>query len=125
MIFERSFVNGTERDAVLVVLDFASDRFIVGITGVNGNTGSIEAKPIHKQAIVFVRVERGICEKGVVRKSRMRMKELRQNGVKRGRISNFFVQVRIVSLFRDDFRVSAFETLVKKVYATKNAYTVG
>lgn len=55
---------------------------------------------------------------------RVSLVKIGQYGFERGRITDFFVKVRVISLFRYDFGVLTLETLVKKRDMPNNTKTI-
>lgn len=60
---------------------------------------------IFELRVVVVGIESRIAQKGLVRQLQMRGKEVRKERLQGNRISDFFVLIRIIRLFLNNFRV--------------------
>jgi len=59
---ERSFVNGTNRSAIIVKVGMSR----AGITGVEWNTDSFEVKIVAEHFVIIILIKRRITEKSMI-----------------------------------------------------------
>ena len=84
-------ISGTKRSTVLVETHISGRQTSAGIERNNGFLKS--AIPQQKREIIIA-VESGVSGKDAVIKGRMGRLEIQQNRLERGRIPNFFINLR-------------------------------
>jgi hypothetical protein len=114
---KRCFINGAYRRTIRVKVSMAAGR----ITLVQGDSHPVKMELVTKHFVGIIGIKRRIAKKSFIGKRRVGFKKVIQHRFKGEGITYFLINIRVVSFFRNNFRMPELKIIIKKNDATDYA----